>query len=90
MSPSWLTTDPKKIEAVRDAPVPIYRTGVRSFVDLAGYYCRFIRDFAEISAPIHAAISTKVKFAWSKDSQVDLDTLKTALTTPPVLAFPDF
>lgn len=83
-------TDPKKIEAVREAPVPQDRGAVRSFLGLAGYYRRFIRDFAGISAPLHAATSTKVPFAWTKEAQNAFSTLKNALTSAPLLAFPDF
>lgn len=55
-----------------------------------GYYRRFILTFDGISSLLHATTSTKVKFYMSYDSQAALDTLNTALTTAPLLEFPDF
>ena len=44
------STDPEKVKAVQQWPVPLKVTDVRSFQGLAPYYCRFIQNFAEIAA----------------------------------------
>ena len=41
-----------KVEAIRDFPVPRSKKAVREFLDLAGYYRRFIPDFAAVAAPL--------------------------------------
>lgn len=69
---------------------PNYRTGFRSFLGIAWYYHRLIRGFSGISSPAHAETSTQVRFTGSDHSQVAFDTLNTALTTAPMLDFPDF
>lgn len=40
-------TDPAKIAAVRDWPVPANVTELLSFLGLCGYYQRFIKNFAK-------------------------------------------
>ena len=90
VSAEGIRTDPKKVQAVKDAPVPMDKTGIRSFLGLVGYYRRFISGFADISIPLHALTSPKVPFNWTEEAQEAFEKLKEALTTAPVLAFPDF
>ena len=42
--------DPAKVVAVQDWKIPKNTTEVRSFLGLAGFYRKFIKDFAKISA----------------------------------------
>ena len=90
VTPNGIEVDPEKVKAVSDAPAPTDKTGVRSFIGLAGYYRRFIRDFAHITVPLHALTSPKTPFGWTEEASEAFLRLKEALTTAPVLAFPDF
>ncbi|MCI75458.1 retrotransposon protein, partial [Trifolium medium] len=47
-----IAVDPAKIDIVLSWKQPQTVTDVRSFVDLAGYYRRFIEGFAKIVAPM--------------------------------------
>ena len=42
VSSEGLSPDPAKVQAVKDWKVPESVTDIRSFLGLAGYYCRFI------------------------------------------------
>ena len=50
MSKDGIQVDSRKIEAVIDWPRPTAVTEVRSFLGLASYYRRFVKDFSKIAA----------------------------------------
>ena len=88
VTPEGVHCDPKKIQAVRDWPVPQNVTEVRSFLGLASYYRRFIPSFAEIASALTALTGAGVKFQWTKACQDSFDQLKELLVSSPVLAYP--
>ena len=48
-----IEVDPAKIEAIESWPLPKTVTQVRSFLGLAGFYKRFVKDFGSIVAPLN-------------------------------------
>ena len=48
--------DPSKVEAIQNLTCRRDRTQVQSFLGLANYYRRFIKDFAKIAKPLHDLI----------------------------------
>ena len=47
-----ILVDPAKVEAVMSWEVPKSPSEIRSFLGLAGYYRRFIKDFSKIVVPL--------------------------------------
>ena len=76
--------------AIREIPPPKTATEVRSFLGLAGYYWRYVKNFAAIAGPLHALTKKDAVFHWSTDCQGTFDLLKMLLTTSPITAFPNF
>ena len=52
VSKDGIQVDSKKIEAITEWLRPTTVTEVRSFLGLAGYYRRFVKDFSKIAAPL--------------------------------------
>ncbi|KAK7910159.1 hypothetical protein WMY93_014843 [Mugilogobius chulae] len=81
-----------KVEAIQKCPRPRTKKEVRSFLGLAGWYRRFVPQFATIAAPL-TALTTKDKknpVTWTDECEAAFNTLKTLLCSSPVLRSPDF
>ena len=82
--------DCEKIKAVVDFPTPKKLTNVRAFLGHSGYYRRFVEGYAAIARPLNQLLRKDSKFQWTEQCDVAFKKLKEKLTTPPILAFPDF
>ncbi|XP_041915854.1 uncharacterized protein LOC121680512 [Alosa sapidissima] len=51
-----VSPDPGKLQAVEAWPAPKNITQLRAFLGLAGYYRRFIKDFASLAAPLNSLL----------------------------------
>ena len=88
VSEKGVSTDPSKIVAVQEWPIPINVTEVRSFIGLCSYYRRFVQDFAAVAGPLHALTGKRVPFKWTTACQEAFEELKNRLTSAPILAMP--
>ncbi|XP_065407431.1 uncharacterized protein LOC135972648 [Chrysemys picta bellii] len=81
-----------KVQALRDVPTPTTKKQVRQFLGLAGYYRRFVPDFASIAAPLSDLTknSQPRQVQWTTQCERAFNTLKERLTQEPVLRHPDF
>ena len=96
--------DPSKVDKVMNWPTPESSEQVRQFLGFAGYYIKFIQNFAKIGRPLtnlwpqigkaernrKMKVKSKVRWNWGPDQQEAFEELKTALTTQPVLGYPDY
>ncbi|WMV18707.1 hypothetical protein MTR67_012092 [Solanum verrucosum] len=78
--------DPQNIEAVKNWVRPSSVTEVRSFVGLASYYRRFVKNFASIATHLTNLTKKEILFEWTEKCEERFQKLKTILTTAPILA----
>jgi transposase InsO family protein len=92
ISAEGIATDPAKVAAVREWPVPSTVHDVRSFLGLCSYYRRFVPRFAHVAEPLTMLTRSDVHdvhAAWGPAQQQAFEGLKQLLTTAPVLAHAD-
>jgi len=63
---------------------------VRSFLGLAGFYRRFVKDFSTIASPLHALSKKNAPFVWGASQDTAFNELNNFLTHALVLASPNF
>lgn len=84
-----LRVAPDKIGAVQQWPQPRSVTDVRSFLGLANFYRRFVRDYSRVALPLTELTKDTVPWQWGLEQQKAFEALKAALCAPPVLLVPD-
>ena len=90
VTPEGLKPTNAHIKVVEEFPIPSGLKELRQFLGLASYYRRFVPQFAKIAHPLHSLTRKDTPFVWDSECQAAFATLKTRLTTAPVLAYPDF
>jgi hypothetical protein len=84
-----IEVDPSKVEAVSKWKQPTNVSEIRSFLGMAGYYCRFIKGFSSIAKPMTELLKKDNKFVWTPKCEESFQVIKKKLTTAPVLTLPD-
>jgi hypothetical protein len=84
-----IAVDPGKVRDVLNWEPPTTVSEIRRFLELVGYYRRFIEGFSKIVKPLTSLLVKDKKFIWFEACQNSFDELRKRLTTAPVLAMPD-
>ena len=89
VSSSSLSVDPEKVETLMSWERPKSVFEIRSFLGLAGYYRRFIKDFSRLAAPMTRLTWKEVKFDWDDRCEKAFQKLRRRLATAPIMIVPD-
>ncbi|CAK1601771.1 unnamed protein product [Parnassius mnemosyne] len=89
VSEEGIRTDPEKIAAVKDWPVPKDKAQLRAFLGLCSYYRRFVKNFAYIVKPLHKLTEEKRHLCWDESCDIAFLELKDCLCKTPILGYPD-
>lgn len=88
VSVDGIKCDMEKIKAVDDWPTPESVSDVRSFLGLASYYRKFIKNFSTLAFPLIQLTQKNRKFSWSDECDIAFQNLKQALISAPILSYP--
>ncbi|GFY13558.1 retrovirus-related Pol polyprotein from transposon 17.6 [Trichonephila clavipes] len=88
ISAEGVRTDPEKVSAVKNWKRPENLRELRSFLGLCTYYRKFVKGFSSIARPLHKLTESKQKFQWTKECEDSFLQLKEALTSSPILIYP--
>ena len=95
-----VSPDPDKIKALQEwlQHPPKNASELLTFLGFAGYYRSFVDWFAQTVKPLHQLVAQQSKkqlakksqFQWIPTCQAAFENIISKLTSPPVLAYPDF
>ena len=77
-----------KVKAITDWPVPQKLHDVQSFLSTMNFWWKFIPKSSHIAWPLNDLLHCDKPFDWTTAHQTAFNTLKTAITSEPVLKTP--
>jgi reverse transcriptase-like protein/integrase-like protein len=81
--------EPSKVDAVLKWPAPKNIHELRSFLGLAGYYRRFVKNYSMIGSPLTSLLRKDTKYVWKSEHDQAFNELKHAVSSAPILIIPN-
>ena len=69
VSKEGIVTNPSKVQAIQDWPIPKTVYDIKSFTGFVGYYRKFIPNFSKIARPLNNLLDGKVNSKWANKKQ---------------------
>ena len=85
-SSEGISPDPVKVDAIHYAPPPTTAKDVRSFLGLATYCSKFIRNFSDLTQPLRNLTKKHATFRWTSQHAKSFQAVKSALESSTVMA----
>ena len=99
ISAEGIKTDPTKVEAIRNWPLPSSVGELKSFLGFCNYYRKFVKNYAELVESLETLVKDSCEGSWhkmkkskitlTKDHIAKIDLLKNKLCSSPVLVHPN-
>ncbi|XP_057774478.1 uncharacterized protein LOC130993565 [Salvia miltiorrhiza] len=88
ISARGVEVDKAKIDLIVKLPYPSNVKEIRAFLGHAGFYRRFIKDFAKTAQPLTRLLHQDVSFVFDDKCKEAFDLLKSRLTSAPIIQPP--
>jgi len=91
LSEGILSPKPDTVDKILNAPSPRTVKQLRAFLGLAGFYRKYVPDFAVIAAPLTDATrkGSPNEVKWNEARERSFQELKRRISSPPILRLPD-
>jgi hypothetical protein len=89
VSAEGVSIDPLKLETITGWPRPTTGAQMESFLGFTAFIRQHIRHYSELSAPL-VDVKHQKSIVWNNLLEQSFQTLKKAISTAPILKFPDF
>ena len=90
ISKRGIEVDKAKIETIEKLPPPSSVKGIRSFLGVAGFYRRFIKEFSKIAKPLSNLLVQGAPFEFDDQCMQPFLFLKEKLVLVPIVVAPDW
>jgi hypothetical protein len=90
VTPQGIEVVEAKIKTIKSWLISVTLTQLRSFLGLAGFYQRFVRDFGTIATPLNDLMKKDILFYWGAAQEHSFNTLIDKLTHASPLQLPNF
>ena len=90
LSKEGIRPSKSKVEAIEKITILRNVKQVRSFLGLAGYYRKFVPNFARIAVPLQELLQNGKPFVFDEKCVNAMNKIKHYLSSDPLLVFPDF
>lgn len=90
ISKNGIEVDKAKVDLISNLPPPRTVKEIHSFLGHAGFYRRFIKDFSKITKPLCGLLAKDAPFVFSDSCLQAFETLKSALTSAPIIRSPNW
>ena len=89
LSADGVKPDPLKVEAIKAIPPPGDREELQRFLGVVTYLSKFIPNMSQKSDPLRQLLQKDVEWSWGQAENEAFESLKTAISSTPVLKFKD-
>jgi len=89
VSKDGVSVNPDNIKAITSWPVPKNKKELESFIGFTNYHRDHIKNFSEITVPLHQLTGKKTDFVWTDEQQQAFDKVRKALIEAVTLSYPN-
>jgi hypothetical protein len=89
ISPQGISMEEKKVQAVKEWPVPQSVKQIQSFLGFTNFLRHFIPNYSTLARHLHNRTHKEARWEWGNMEQESFEAIKEAICQRPLLAHPD-